>query len=122
MCASYAAQVQTWNLWRILEPTLEAAHTELARACYLNVFPYRTANDALPFESARRAAWREIVSPLLTQLNPSILVALGKKAGNIAQALHTAPPQLFVVPRTIGDTYVSQDAGAVLDAIRNQKT
>lgn len=122
MCASYAAQVQTWNLWRILQPTLQAACIRLEHSCYLNVFPYRTAKDALPAVSARQTAWREVISPLLTQLNPSIVIALGKKAGRIAQALHIEPPRLFVVPRTIGDTYISQDARAVLDAIRARET
>ena len=118
MCTNYSAQVQRWNLWRILSPTLEACRTTIDNACYLNLFPYRTAKDAKPSSRALRVAWRDVVAPLLEALEPSRLVALGKKAGGIAERLHTAPPPLYVVPRTIGDTYVSADAKQVLAAIR----
>lgn len=118
MCASYSAQAQTWNLWRIMLPTLEACQSTADHVCYLNLFPYRTAKDARPSARALNVAWLEIVAPLLKALQPSQLVALGKKAGSVAARYHQGPPQLFVVPRTIGDTYVSPEAEQVLTAIR----
>lgn len=118
MCDSYRQQVQTWNLWRILRPTLDACGCSIDEVCYLNIFPYRTLGDAKPTEAALRRAWSLIVQPLLTVLDPAMVVALGKKAGNVAMKLHSQPPRLFVVPRTIGDSYVSHEAQAVLDQIR----
>lgn len=120
MCRCYASQVQTWNLWRILQPTLEACGTTVEHVCYLNIFPYRTAKDARPSSRALTNAWGKVVAPLLQTLEPSMLVALGKKAGGIANNFHRAPPPLYVVPRTIGDTYVSADAERVLAAIRER--
>lgn len=122
MCTSYSAQAQTWNLWRILQPTLDACRTTIGHICYLNLFPYRTANDARPSSLALKNSWLQIVTPLLQALRPSLLVALGKKAGSVAGRYHQAPPPLFVVPRTIGDTYVSEEANQVLATIRERAT
>lgn len=120
MCESYSAQVQTWNLWRILRPTLEASGTTLEHACYLNIFPYRTERDVRPSSQALVNAWQKVVSPLLEVLDPSLIVALGKKAGSVADRFHRPPPTLFVVPRTIGDSYVSAEAERVLASIRDR--
>jgi len=57
MCASYSAQAQTWNLWRIMLPTLEACQSTADHVCYLNLFPYRTAKDARPSARALNVAW-----------------------------------------------------------------
>lgn len=118
MCSNYARQVGTWNLWRILHPTLQACRCTLDEVCYLNVFPYRTAKDARPSQSALQASWNLVIQPLLAELKPSMLIALGKKAGDVAARYHQGPPRLFVVPRTIGDTRVSPEARQVLDAIQ----
>ena len=122
MCASYSAQAHTWNLWRILRPTIEACQTTVEHVCYLNLFPYRTANDARPSARALDIAWLQVVAPLLQAIQPGLLIALGKKAGGVAERYHRTPPKLFVVPRTIGDTYVSADAEQVLAAIRESAT
>jgi hypothetical protein len=122
MCESYSTQVQSWNLWRILLPTLKACNTELEDICYLNLFPYRTARDARPSLRALNTAWISIVKPLLQSLQPTVLVALGKKAGKIAESVHSAPPELFVVPRTIGDSYLCDEAKQVLSTIQQCRT
>lgn len=122
MCSSYQEQVQNWNLWRILGPTLEACACSLDQVCYLNIFPYRTARDAKPSQPALRNAWAHITQPLLASLKPGRLVALGKKAGNVAAELYTPPPRLFVIPRTIGDTYISEEAHVVLGQLRRDAT
>lgn len=122
MCKSYSTQVETWNLWRILQPTLEACNASLLDVCYLNLFPYRTAKDARPASRALNAAWIEVVTPLIRVLKPSRLVALGKKAGRVVQRVHLSPPPLFVVPRTIGDSYVSAEATQALAAIHASAT
>jgi len=118
MSSNYAAQVRTWNLWRILAPTLEACGRELSEVAYLNCFPYRTFQDRMPQASALRASWTNVVEPLLTGLRPSTLVALGKKVGGVAERLFRGPGKLYVVPRTIGDSYVSEEARVVLARIR----
>ena len=122
MCESYLAQAQTWNLWRILGPAVAACSTRPEGLCYLNCFPYRTRGDALPLSQALKLSWEKVVSPLIAELKPSLLVVLGKKAGNVVTRLYVGDAPVFVVPRTIGDSYVSPAANEVLSAIRARVT
>ncbi len=119
MTRTYMAMAQTWNLRRILKPTLDACGVSVEEVCYLNIFPYRTRGDVRPSASSLRKAWSDITSPLLADLKPSKLIALGKKAGGVAQSLAKEGPRLYVVPRTIGDTYISDEAKLVLQQIRS---
>lgn len=113
----FASVLPRWNLWRILKPTLDAAGVGLSEVAYLNAVPYRTRGDAMPKAHARDAAWRLVTGPTLEALRPGLLVALGKKAGDIMARLHRGEARTECVPRTIGDSYVSDDAKAVLERI-----
>lgn len=119
MSASFSTQAQSWNLWRILSPVLQACGKTMDDVAYLNCFPYRTAGDALPQATALRSGWTQIVAPLMGELAPSIVIALGKKAGNVAEKYWASPGKLFVVPRTIGDSRLSDEAKVVLSRIRD---
>jgi hypothetical protein len=119
MCDEYSRMVQTWNLRRILVPTVEACGRTVDEVCYLNCFPYRTAGDARPSALALAAAWTNITQPLLTALNPGLVVALGKKAGSAAEARYSGSAPMYVVPRTIGDTRISPEAHEVLAKLRS---
>ena len=114
MCESYLAQAQSWNLWRILGPAIAACNARAEDLCYLNCFPYRTRGDALPSAQPLRLSWQKVVSPLITELEPSLLVVLGKKAGNVVARLYDGDAPAFVVPRTIGDSHVSPAASESL--------
>ncbi len=118
MSRNYALQVRSWNLWRILGPVLEACGKELEEIAYLNCFPYRTTGDRKPSSQALRASWAKIVEPLLSELQPSKVVALGMKAGGVAETYHRGSYTLYVVPRTIGDSRISSEAQLVLKALR----
>ena len=122
MSENYSGLVQTWNLWRIFRPTIEACGYAIDQVCYLNCFPYRTAKDAKPAAQALGHSWQKIVVPLLNELNPSMLVALGKKAGSVVERFHKGPTRLYVVPRTIGDTVVSAEALKVHAELRSRAT
>lgn len=119
MSRVYMKHVQTWNLRKIVEPTLEACGKTVEEVCYLNLFPYRTRQNHMPSAKARYAAWANVVAPLLNELRPSLLIALGKKAGGVAAGFPQPTSRLFVVPRTNGDRYVCNEAKAVLEVIRN---
>lgn len=107
----------TWPIRRIVGPCLEAAGARLDDIAYLNVVPYRTREDRAPKVSALRAAWREVTGPTLEVLRPTRVIALGKKAGDALQRFPLPSGTLHVVPRTIGDTYVSDAAQMVLREI-----
>jgi len=110
---SFASIVQRWNLWRILKPTLEAANKSINDVAYMNIVPYRTRGDILPPVAARKEAWRCIIEPTIQLLNPNAVVTLGKKAGSVVEKLYSGERHLYCVPRTIGDSWVSEDALAV---------
>jgi hypothetical protein len=119
MCDEYQRMVQTWNLRRILVPTVEACGKTLDQVCYPNCFPYRTAGDVRPSASALATAWIKITQPLIDSLKPGQVVALGKKAGTVAEARYSGSATMYTVPRTIGDTRISAEAQEVLAKIRN---
>ncbi|MFC5520096.1 hypothetical protein [Polaromonas jejuensis] len=119
MSRVYMQHVQTWNLKNIVTPTLEACGRTVEEVCYINLFPYRTRKNNMPSAKARYAAWENIVAPLLNELRPILLIALGKKAGRVAERFPQPTSKLFVVPRTNGDRYVCDEAKAVLEMIRN---
>jgi hypothetical protein len=116
---AFAVIVRRWNLWRILEPTLEAASLSLEQVAYMNLVPYRTRGNAMPPRSAQQVSWREIIEPTLNVLKPLAIVTLGKKAGGVLGRV--APDRsAYCVPRTIGDTYVSDDARAVHEKMKRE--
>ena len=115
---AFVSIVQAWNLWRILAPTLEAAGRDISEAVYMNVIPYRTRGDKLPTAEARHSAWNKVVAPTLALLLPRAIVTLGKKAGAIVDALAPRHLERYCVPRTIGDSYVSEQARAVHEQMK----
>ena len=112
--------VMAWNLWRILSPTLLAAGATMETTAYMNVVPYQTRGDKMPPVAAQRCSWAKIVEPTLSVLRPRAIVTLGKKAGSVVGRLYSGARPVFCVPRTIGDTYVSDAALAAHDGMRRQ--
>ena len=117
MCNVYMQHLQTWNLRNIVCPTLAACGKNVDEVCYINVFPYRTRKNAMPRAKVLAAAWEHITAPLLAELRPRHLIALGKKAGGVAQRSRLES-RLFTIQRTNGDRYVCDEAKAVLEALR----
>lgn len=120
MSAVYLAQAKAWNLSRIIGPVVDACRTEWDRIAYLNVFPYRTARDGKPAAVAIGNAWPRMIEPILTALSPSRIVVLGRKAAAPVLRFYDGRVRLFVVPRTIGDGYVSTEARRVLQEIKDE--
>lgn len=114
----FLPSLRSWNVWRIMQPCLEAAGVDLSQAAYMNAVPYRTRKDRTPSVAAKRAAWQMVTSPALDVLQPRMIIALGMKAGDVLKRFYSGPAKGLVVPRTIGDTYVSQGAEEVLARMR----
>lgn len=119
MSRVYMQHVQTWNLRNIVIPTLEACGKTVDEVCYLNLFPYRTRKNSMPSAKALISGWGKVVAPLLGELRPRFLIALGKKAGSVAERFPQPTSRLFVVQRTNGDRHVCDEAKTVLEAIRD---
>ena len=105
--------VKGWGIWKkILDPTLNAAGVALEDVAYLNIVPYRTRNNQMPPAAARERAWKRIVEPSLELLAPRAIVAMGQKAGNVVERWYVGNRDVYCVPRTNGDRYVSDKAKA----------
>ena len=114
----YAANMRTWNLWRIVEPVLDACGRNQSEVAYFNWCPFRTRMDAMPYAPAMRRCFEIYLAPLITKLEPGRVIALGKKVGNWVEKEKFSDVPRFVVPRTIGDSYLSDEARRVLAIIR----
>ena len=118
MNQAWVRNVQRWNLGRIVNPVLDALGQGIEQVTFLNAVPYRTRNDLKPSAHARRQAWTLVTEPLLRALRPGVIVALGQKAGDVLADQHRGTARIFVVQRSIGDTYLTPKALAVLEEIR----
>ncbi len=111
---TYISVLPTWNLWRIVGPILTALDTDINSIAFLNAVPFRTKGDNKPPVHAQKSSWERMIVPLLSVLEPSRIVALGKKAGGVIERYRTDDWELVTVPRTNGDTYLSLEAQSVL--------
>ncbi len=116
--SQYAANMRTWNLWRIVEPILAACGRSQSEVAYLNWCPFRTRKDAMPDAPAMRRCFEIYLEPIIAKLAPGRVIALGKKVGNWVEKEQFSDMARFVVPRTIGDSYLSHEARETLAIIR----
>lgn len=118
MSEIYFRAQATWNIHRIFKPVIEAAGVEESEVAFLNAVPYRTRDNKAPRVAAKRNAWTLVTEPLLDVLQPGCIIALGKQAGDCLERFYEGPARCFVVPRTIGDSYISDKAHRVLELIK----
>jgi len=118
MFDKYAANMRTWNLWRIVLPVLEACGKNQTEIAYLNWCPFRTRKDSMPHAHAMRRSRDVYLAPLIEELAPVRIIALGKKAGNWLEKEPLGKVTRYTVPRTIGDSYLSPEALDVLENIK----
>lgn len=118
MFDQYIENLQSWNLWRIVNPTINACGITQHEIAYLNWCPFRTRGDALPQAHAMRRSRATYLAPLVGNLAPGRIIALGKKVGNWLEKEPLGAATQYVVPRTIGDSRLSSDAIEVLEEIR----
>lgn len=109
--------LKSWNLWRIFEPTLQALDNNLKNIAYFNAIPYRTKQDKKPPVFAQRNSFNLLINPMLELIEPKLIICLGKKAGGIVDRF-TENIDIITIPRTIGDSYISQEANEILENLR----
>ena len=117
----FERMVRRCNVWRIVQPTLDAAGLALDEAAYMNFVPYRTWADKTPPVAACRAALKQFVEPAIALLAPKAIIALGKKAGKI-QDIWLPNMPLYCIRRTIGDSYVHPEAMQTFADMRRELT
>ncbi len=116
-----SSNMQTWKLWRIVQPVLDAIGKGQSEVAYLNYCPFRTRGDKMPRANAMRNCKRLLIDPLLTDLAPRRVIALGKKAGTQLNKYAPELAEVITVPRTIGDSYISAEAQLVLNELKDMR-
>ena len=86
----------------------------------MNVVPYRTQNDKTPPVAVQRESWLRVMIPTLELLQPSAIVSLGKKAGNVIERFHCGDVPHYCVQRTIGDSRVCKEALSMFEVMRQE--
>jgi hypothetical protein len=76
---AYKAVCETWHVWRHCRPWMTTANLNLENIAYTNLLPYRTESKAKYSALVAKKSLDEYVIPLVTELKPKIVVALGKR-------------------------------------------
>lgn len=113
-----AVTMRRWNLWRIVAPVLDACGESQEKIAYLNWCPFRTRQDKMPRAGAMQRCLDTYLHPFMAELAPARIIALGKKVGAPLQRVRFGDADRVVIPRTIGDSYLSQDALIALEELR----
>jgi hypothetical protein len=76
---AYKAVCETWHIWRHCRPWMTAANLNLEDIAYTNLLPYRIRSGANYSDLIALKALDEYLVPLIKELKPKIVVALGKR-------------------------------------------
>ncbi|MDM0045704.1 hypothetical protein QTH91_14535 [Variovorax dokdonensis] len=116
VASAYIEQIKVIPLQRIIYPVLTTAKVDLADIAFLNVFPYRTRDNAPPPSRLVRVASNEICKPLVDALAPSRIFFLGSGMGKVAaEVIHAG--EVYVLKRTRGDSYLPPETLKLLDGL-----
>lgn len=118
MFDQYAINMRTWNLWRIAAPVIAACGNSQSEIAYLNWCPFRTRDDKMPHAYAMRHSFNIHLAPLINELAPTRIIGLGKKVGTWLEKAPLSGVKRYVVPRTIGDSYLSPEAIGAIEIIK----
>jgi len=85
---AYKAECRTWHIWkRHCNEIVGAGGLLIEEIAYSNCLPWRTGtNSAFDYSVAKRAAALYVL-PLIEELQPIVVVALGKRAGEILRMI-----------------------------------
>ena len=117
MTDAYLKQIDVINIGRLISVVLCACRTTRADVAFLNLFPYRTREDAKPAMAAAKRAVDLITTPLVRKLAPARIIFLGKKVSDIARG-RIDGPRTYTIERTRGDRRICDAAARVLEQLK----
>ena len=93
---AYKGVCRSWHVWgRHCDELLKKAGLSIDQIAYSNCLPWRTASKSAFGDSIAERASRLYAIPLIEELKPRIIVAVGKKAGTIlGYATNIMPPMV----------------------------
>lgn len=94
---AYRTECVTWPVWRRhCAEVIGAGKLSLDDIAYGNCLPWRTASNSAFSDAVAERAATLYARPLIAELQPKIVIALGKKAAEILRTTEGAPPDLIV--------------------------
>lgn len=94
---AYQAECATWHIWRrhCAEIT-GAGKLSLDDIAYSNSLPWRTGSESNFDESVAERAAALYAHPLIDELEPSVVICLGKRAAEIVRIGNSTIPHMIV--------------------------
>ncbi|NJN40631.1 MAG: hypothetical protein HC807_07140 [Gammaproteobacteria bacterium] len=81
---AYKAECQTWHIWRNhCRDVIGAGKLSLDEIAYSNCLPWRSGSKSALGDAVREKAATLYAHPLIEELQPTIIIALGKTAAAI---------------------------------------
>lgn len=94
-----------WSIWRQHGlPVIAAAGLNLDQVAYSNCLPWRTKSESGFATPAARTSVELYVQPLLRELMPRVVVALGKKAARVVDLIRPLDAEVIVWNRARAPT------------------
>jgi len=116
---AYEIQCQRWHVWtHYCAEVIGAGRLSLEDIAYSNCLPWRTGSESNFNEFVARKAVALYAFPLIAELNATLVIALGKRAGQILRSVSRKLPQVIVWNRARAATAaVKQERAASAAAL-----
>ena len=116
---AYQIECQRWHVWKHhCAEIIGAGKLSLEDIAYSNCLPWRTDSQSNFSDFVARNAVELYTLPLITELNPKVVIALGKRAGEILRHIPRTLPPLIVWNRARAATArVKQERAASAAAV-----
>lgn len=122
---SYCEACVKWPIWtRHCAPILKSGRLDFSEIAYANALPWRTASQAKFDADVAANAALLFAGPLINELEPKVVIALGKRASDVIGGTVHFPAKIFVWNRAQAATSAvvadrERTARAIMDHLRN---
>jgi len=116
---AYKTVCQSWSVWqRHCSEVIGAGRISLEDVAYTNALPWRTASESNFDDAVGEKAAKNYAYPLIEDLQPRVIIAMGKKAAKILGLGGKAFPNLIVWNRAqVATPSVQQERAAAAKKI-----
>jgi hypothetical protein len=111
---AYKIQCKQWSVWKFhCAEVIKAGKLSLEEIAYSNCLPWRTGSKSNFSDFVARNTVELYAFRLIAELNPTLVIALGKRAGQILHCIPRRLPQVIVWNRArAATTAVKQERAA----------
>ena len=94
---AYQAECVTWSIWRRhCREVIGAGRLALDDIAYTNCLPWRSGSNAAFSDTVAERAATLYAGPLIAELRPKVVIAMGKRAAESLRMTDAAPTDLII--------------------------